>query len=184
MGRGTKTELPRGKRIPRRILSIPRVWVRPRHGLTWFVRSSREELTGGRRVPSQKTSSLLGITVGGACRCAGSTRAVCLQTIREIPIPLPFPFHLQSSTFKLHRHRSPPIIDHADLVYSLMNLQEAHEFFHDGDNSSSSDSTISSPSVHIRPPATTNIALTTPPSDRTVQVPPANPPLYPMFRKR
>ena len=135
------TELPRGKRIPRYYLSlVPRVRRSPsRHGLIWFVQSSGKELTGGRRVPPQKTLSLLGMTGKETYRCEGSVRTSCLQTVREIPIPLPFRFHLQSSMFKFQT--LPPIMDPADLVYSPMNFQEAHKFFHDGENSSSGDST-------------------------------------------
>ena len=110
-----------------------------------------EELTGGRRVPPQKSLSLLGMTGKETYRYAGSVRTLCLQTIRVLPILLPFRFHLQSSTFNIQT--SLPIMDSADLVYSTMcmNLQEVPEFFHDGENSSSGDSTVSLPSVQDGP---------------------------------
>ena len=71
---------------------------------------------------------------------------------------------------------SPSIMNPADPVHSPMNPQEVHAFFHDDENSSSGDSTVSSSSIHIQPPATVDIALTAPPPDQTVQAPPAIPP--------
>ena len=70
---------------------------------------------------------------------------------------------------------SPPTMDPAGPVHLPMNPQEVHAFFRDDENSSSDDSTVSSSSVHIQPPATTDIDLTTPAPDRTVQPSPAIP---------
>lgn len=82
------------------------------------------------------------------------------------PGPLAFPLPPSSS-----------VKDPADLAHSsVRNPHEIHAFFHNDENSSSDDSTISSSSVRIQPPATTGIALTAPSSDRTVQASPAIPP--------
>lgn len=61
------------------------------------------------------------------------------------------------------------IMDPVDSVHLTANPQTVHAFFHDDENSSSDGSTVSSSSVQIQPPATTDVALTSPPPDRTVQ---------------
>ena len=87
----------------------------------------------------------------------------CPETVSEDPDPLHFP--------------SPsPIMDPADPVQPPVNPQEVDPFFRDDEISSSDDSTVSSSSAHLQLPATTDIALTTPPPDRTVKPPQAIPP--------
>jgi len=68
------------------------------------------------------------------------------------------------------------IMDPTDPVQLPMNTQEVDPFFHDDENSLSDDSTVSSSSPHIQPPATSDIALTAPSPDRTVPPSPALPP--------
>lgn len=66
-------------------------------------------------------------------------------------------------------------MDPTDSVHSTANPQAVHAFFHDDENSSDG-STVSSSSVHIQSLATTDVALTSPPPDRTVEPPSALPP--------
>ena len=66
-----------------------------------------------------------------------------------------------------------PLMDPTDPVQTPVTPQEVDPFLHDDDQSPSDDSTVSSSSGHLQIPATTDIALTTPPPDRTVQLTPA-----------
>jgi hypothetical protein len=91
------------------------------------------------------------------------------ETVSEDPDPLLFP--LPPSPLP----SPPPIMDPVDPIHPPENPQEVDALFHD-DERTSSDSTVSSSSVHLQPPATIDIALTTPSPDRTVQPSPVLPP--------
>ena len=95
---------------------------------------------------------------------------MCPETVSEISDPLLPP--LPPSPI------SPPspIMEPVDPVQPPENPQEVDPFFHDDEHSSSDDSTVSS-SGRLQVPATTDIALTAPPPDRTVQPSPALPPI-------
>ena len=95
---------------------------------------------------------------------------MCPETVSENPDPLLPP--LPPSPIS-----SPSIMDPVDPVQTPANTQEVDPFFHDDEHSSSDDSTVSSSSGRLQIPATTDIALTTPPPDRTAQPSPALPPL-------
>ena len=95
---------------------------------------------------------------------------MCPETVSENPDPLLPP--LPPSPIS-----SPSIMDPVDPVQTPANTQEVNPFFHDDEHSSSDDSTVSSSSGRLQIPATTDIALTTPPPDRTAQPSPALPPL-------
>jgi hypothetical protein len=68
-------------------------------------------------------------------------------------------------------------MDPTDPEQQPRNPREIDAFFHDDENSSSEDSTVSSSSAQAQPPATTDIALMSPPLDKTTQLPPAPQPL-------
>lgn len=67
-------------------------------------------------------------------------------------------------------------MDVAEPAQQPSNSREVDAFFYDDENSSSEDSTVSSSSVQIQLPATTDIDLMSPPPDKTIQVSPELPP--------
>lgn len=67
------------------------------------------------------------------------------------------------------------MMDQDEPVQQPMNPREVDAFFHDDELSSSEDSTVSSSSAHAQPPATTDIALLSPPAEKPAQLSPAPP---------
>jgi len=64
-----------------------------------------------------------------------------------------------------------PLVELVDPVQSPDDPQGVDPFFHHNDPPLSDDWSVTSSSGHLRLPTTTDIALTTPPTDRTVQPP-------------
>jgi len=92
----------------------------------------------------------------------------CPETISEDPDPLHLP--LPPSPLS-----SPsPIMDPVDPFQSPMDPKEVDASSRNDETSSLDESTVSSSPVHVQPPATTDIALTTSSPDRIVQPSPAS----------
>ena len=99
----------------------------------------------------------------------GNEEVMHPETGSEHPDPLLLPLPPSPSS-------SPsPLMDPVDPTQLPETLQEVDPFFHDDDQSPSEDSTVSSSSGHLQHTATTDIALTTPPPDPTVEPSPAQP---------
>jgi hypothetical protein len=96
---------------------------------------------------------------------------MCPEPVSEISDPVFFPL----PPSPLPSPSPIPIMEPVDPVQPLENPRKVDAFFHDDEHSSSDGSTVSSSSGQVQLPATTDIALTSPPPDRTVQLSPAIP---------
>jgi len=94
----------------------------------------------------------------------GKEENMCPETTSDDPDPLSLPLPPPPCP-------PSPLVELVNPVQPPGDPQEVDQFFHHNDPPLSDDWSVTSSSGHLRLPTTTDIALTTPPTDRTAQPP-------------